>query len=119
MEKNKVQSFFEELYNNFNNRNIEGVTAHTTDNIKWANGMEGGYVYGHNGIREYWLKQFTLINPRVTSLDIEVTGDMAKIKVHQVVHDLQGNLLQDKKLYHHFYMDDNKVALFEIGEEIP
>lgn len=57
-----IESFFEELYTYFNERNIEGVVAHTTDDVKWANGMEGGFVYGHEGLRDYWTRQFTLIN---------------------------------------------------------
>lgn len=119
MDTIKIRTFFEELYKNFNDRNIEAVITHTTNNVKWANGMEGGYVYGHNGMREYWLKQFTMIDPKVTPVSVEVAGDMVNIEVHQVVHDLQGNQLMNKKLFHHFYMAHNNVERFEIGEEIP
>ena len=24
--------------------------------VKWANGLEGGFVYGRNAVREYWTR---------------------------------------------------------------
>lgn len=119
MNTDKIELFFEELYQNFNTRNIEAVIAQTTENVQWANGMEGGHVHGHSGIREYWLRQFTMINPKVTPIDIEVIDNEVKVIVHQVVHDLHGNLLMDKNLFHHFYMNHDSVERFEIGDEIP
>ena len=115
---NQVKTFFEDLYKNFNERNIDAVVAHTTEDVKWANGMEGGYVYGHSGLKDYWTRQFTLIDPKVTPSEVSVDGDNAKIKIHQIVHDLNGQLLQDKKLFHHFHMHDDKIDRFEIGDEI-
>ena len=114
----KIKSFFENLYNHFNSRNIEGVLMHTTEDVQWANGMEGGYVYGHDGLTDYWTRQFTLINPKVTPYDIHADGDIATIKVHQIVHDLDGQQLMDKKLYHHFRMLRDKISKFDIGEEL-
>jgi hypothetical protein len=113
----RFRIFFEELYKNFNSRNIDAVIAHTTENVQWANGMEGGYVHGHNGLRDYWRRQFTLINPEVTPLEVKIDDNIATIKVHQLVLDLNGQLLLDKNIYHHFYMDHDKIARFEIGDE--
>ena len=110
--------FFDELYENFNNRKIESVVAHTTENVQWANGMEGGYVYGHNGLRDYWTRQFTMINPRVIPLNITAEDDVVKIKVHQLVHDLNGQVILNKNVYHYFHMDHNKIARFDIGDEV-
>ncbi len=109
--------FFETLYKNFNNRKIDLVIANLADDVKWANGMEGGHVYGHEGVKNYWTRQFTMINPTVTPLDIDVEGGVVKIKVHQVVHDLAGKLLVDAIVYHFFYLKENKIERFEIGDE--
>jgi len=114
----RLKYFFEELYKNFNDRKIDAVIAHTTPDVKWANGMEGGYVHGHHELKDYWTRQFALINPKVTPYEIELDGDNAKIKIHQVVYDLSGQLLQNKKLFHHFHMQHDKVEQFEIGEEV-
>ena len=111
-------TFFRDLYNNFNERKIEIVISKMADNVKWANGMEGGFVYGHEGVREYWTRQFKLINSNVTPLEIEVEKGVAKIKVHQMVYDLNGKLLADELVYHYFHFADNKIVSFEIGEKL-
>ena len=113
-----LNNFFQELYENFNDRKIDSVISHMTQNVKWANGMEGGYVYGHNGVREYWTRQFTMVSSKVTPLDIDAENGTVKIKVHQVVHDLNGKLLMDETVYHLFHLQDNKIAEFDIGEKI-
>ena len=64
----EINTFFRELYSNFNERRIELVISKMADNVKWANGMTGGYVYGHAEVREYWTKQFQLVSSKVTSL---------------------------------------------------
>src|SRR5439155_11851771 len=61
-----LNNFFQELYKNFNDRKIDLVISKMTENVKWANGMEGGYVYGHNGVRDYWTRQFTMVSSNVT-----------------------------------------------------
>ena len=113
-----LNNFIQELYKNFNDRKIDLVISHMTDNVKWANGMDGGYVYGHEEVRDYWTRQFTLISSNVTPLEIETENGIVKIKIHQVVHDLHGNLVADEFVYHFFQFQGNKIAVFEIGEKI-
>ena len=45
-------SYFATLYDNFNTRDIELVINQMTPDVQWANGMEGGFAYGHAGIKE-------------------------------------------------------------------
>jgi hypothetical protein len=123
--------FFQDLYTNFNNRNIEDVINKMTDNVIWANGMDGGYLFGHTRVREYWNKQFTVANSKVTPLKIGIQdavlemeqennlGDkIVRIQVHQVVHDLDNNLLADEIVFHTFLIQDKKIAEFHIGKRI-
>lgn len=112
---NRLKHFFEELYRNFNDRKIDLVISYMTTDVKWANGMEGGYVYGHPGVREYWTRQFKMMSSKVTPLEIDEENGMVKVKVHQVVHDLNGALLADETVYHFFKLLDNKIAQFDIG----
>ena len=111
-------AFFTELYSNFNERRIESVISKMTDKVKWANGMNGGYVYGHEEVKEYWTKQFQLVSSKVIPLTINTEGEVVKIKVHQVVHDLNGKLLADEIVYHYFHLETEKIVSFEIGEKI-
>jgi len=112
------ENFFQDLYKNFNDRNIDLIISNMTDNVKWANGMDGGYVYGHDAVKDYWTRQFAMVSSKVSPLEIEAGNDIVKIKVHQVVHDLNGNLLADELVYHLFHLQENKIAVFEIGEKI-
>src|SRR3954447_17175009 len=112
-----LRNFFHELYKNFNERKIDLVIDQMTDDVKWANGMEGGYVYGHKGVREYWTRQFTMVSSNVTPLKIEKENGVVQVKVHQVVHDLNGKLLADEIVYHFFHLRDDKVAQLDIGEK--
>lgn len=114
----KLHQFFQELYQHFNEHEIEPVIGQMTEDVKWANGMEGGYVYGHEGVRVYWTRQFALISSKVSPLEISEDNGVIKIKVKQVVHDLDGKLLADETVYHIFHLRDGKIAQFDIGERI-
>ena len=46
--------FLEHLYERFNARDMEAVLATMHRDVMWANGMEGGHVYGRDGVRNYW-----------------------------------------------------------------
>lgn len=123
--------FFQELYINFNNRNIEFVIGQMADNVIWANGMGGGYLYGHARVREYWNKQFAVVSSKVTPLKIGIQdavldmgqennlGDkIVRLQVHQVVHDHDNNLLADEIVFHTFLIENKKIAQFHIGRRI-
>ena len=113
-----IARFFEDLYKKFNARQIDQLILQMTTDVSWANGMEGGHVHGHNAVREYWRRQFEIIDSKVTPVTIDIKNDRIKIKVHQVVHDLAGNLLADEFVYHHFYLRENKIVRFDIGDKI-
>ena len=40
-------------YADFNARRLEAVLARMQSDVVWPNGMEGGFVYGHEGVRDY------------------------------------------------------------------
>lgn len=117
-EMDSLNNLFQNLYKNFNDRDIGLVILKMTENVKWANGMDGGYVYGHAGVKKYWEKQFRIVSSNVTPLKIDVENEVIKIKVHQVVHDLNNKLLADEFVYHFFHLKDNKIAEFHIGEKV-
>ncbi|MEH2248428.1 nuclear transport factor 2 family protein [Nostoc sp.] len=52
-------------YAAFNARDIDLVLALMYFDVKWANGMEGRYIRGHEAVRDYWTRQWSLIAPHV------------------------------------------------------
>jgi hypothetical protein len=87
-------NYFRNIYQKFNERNIDFVINDMTSDVKWVNGMDGGFVYGHEGVREYWTRQFKLVSSHVTPLEVRKENEEIVVKVHQIVHDLEGNYLR-------------------------
>jgi hypothetical protein len=103
------------LYDRFNARDMESVLAAMDADVMWANGMEGGHVHGRDGVRSYWTRQWTMVDPHVEP--IAFSGgpkDEVIVEVHQVVRDLSGDLLADKKVGHVFRIENGLVKRFDI-----
>lgn len=72
------------LYASFNARSIDAVLASLAPDVVWANGMEGGHVVGHEGVRSYWQRQFSQIRSSVTPVAIDPGADgRVRVQVHQ------------------------------------
>ncbi|NPD65550.1 nuclear transport factor 2 family protein [Lichenicola cladoniae] len=112
------------IYDCFNARNIGGVLAVLTDDVTWANGMDGSHVHGHVALHDYWTRQWTTVSPHVEPLAFHRTADGAIVaEVRQSVRDLSGNPLQeqahglkDKTVQHSFRFRAGKVARFDIQD---
>ncbi len=109
--------FLKHVYDRFNARDMEAVLAGMHEDVMWANGMEGGHVHGRDGVRSYWTRQWAMIDPHVEPVSFSRGEDREVIvEVHQVVRDLQGNLLADKTVGHVFRIEDGLVTRFDIRE---
>ena len=103
------------VYDRFNARDMETVLAAMHEDVIWANGMEGGQVRGRNEVRSYWTRQWAMIDPHVEPVAFADGPDGEVIvEVHQVVRDLNGNLLADKMVGHVFRIEDGFVKRFDI-----
>lgn len=116
----------ERLYTCFNARDIGGVLVALADDVAWANGMDGGHVHGHGGLREYWTRQWAIVSPHVEPVSYERTADGAVVaRVIQTIRDLDGNPLEDqthglkdKTVGHVFRFRDGQVTRFDIQDEV-
>jgi ketosteroid isomerase-like protein len=109
------EEFLRRIYASFNARDIETVLAAMHEDVLWANGMEGGHVHGREGVRAYWTRQWAMIDPRVDPVAFSVgpEGEVV-IEVHQVVHDLSGELLMDQMVGHIFRVENGLIRRFDI-----
>lgn len=111
------QEFLQKLYDAFNKREIETIISFMRSDVKWANGVEGGFVYGRDAVREYWTNQFKNIQPKLETLKFETDeNNRDVVTVHQIIKDLQGNLLADATIQQIFTIEDGLISLYEIGE---
>ena len=103
------------VYAAFNRREIDAVLAVMYDDVDWPNGMEGGRVRGKAAVRDYWTRQFEVLDPRVEprGFSVEADGRIA-VEVHQVVHDKSGKLMVDQVVGHVYEIRGGLIRSMEI-----
>jgi hypothetical protein len=109
------EKLLREMYARFNAREMEAVLAAMHDDVVWANGMEGGHVHGREGVREYWTRQWAIVDPHVDPVSVAQAEDGSfVVEVHQVVHDKEGRLLADRMVGHIFRIEEGSIRRFDI-----
>jgi ketosteroid isomerase-like protein len=103
-------------YAAFNRRDIDAALAAMHPEVEWANGMEGGTVHGRLAVREYWTRQWSVVDPRVEPLSFEEDGTgRVLVKAHQVVRDLRGTVIADRTACHTYAFEDDLIRSMEIA----
>lgn len=114
MEKQK-QDLIKKAYSAFNLRDIDTALSTMHQEVQWPKAFEGGYVEGHEAIREYWSRQWSEINPNVEPIGFNERNDESlEITVHQIVKDLQGNLMFDGTVKHIYSLQDDLLRRMDI-----
>ncbi|MGO7589377.1 nuclear transport factor 2 family protein [Rhizobium leguminosarum] len=125
MPNNHVE-MIKRIYASFNARDIDAVLAVLSDDVAWANGMNGGHINGREAVRDYWTRQWAMISPHVEPVAFEETEDGAvAVEVIQQVFDLDGRPLEgqahglkDKTVTHIFRMEGDKIVRFDIRDTL-
>lgn len=111
----KFKDVIHKAYTAFNERNIDNALAAMQNDVQWSKAWEGGYISGHNEIREYWTRQWSEINPKVEPVGFaERDNGSLEVKVHQNVKDLQGNLMFDGTVKHIYTFEDGLIKTMDI-----
>ncbi len=102
-------------YSAFNDRNIDKALSTMQPNVQWSKAWEGGYISGHNEIKEYWTRQWKEINPNVEPVGFnERQNGSLEVEVHQKVKDLQGNPIFDGTVKHIYTFEDGLIKTMNI-----
>jgi len=102
-------------YRDFNARALDSVLARMHHDVVWPNGMEGGFVYGVEEVRQYWTRQWEILDPTVEPLTIvEDENGRWVVEVHQVVRDREGKLLLDTTVHHAYRIEDGLIVRMDI-----
>ncbi|MFC5865438.1 nuclear transport factor 2 family protein [Acidicapsa dinghuensis] len=105
-------------YAHFNARELEDTLALMQPDVLWPNGMEGGWVHGHQGVRDYWTRQWAILDPHVDPVGFQAEPDgRIAVSVHQVVHDKTGALLMDLMIEHVYRIDNGLIQSMEIRDK--
>lgn len=107
----------EALYQAFHRRDIETLLDHMTADVDWPNAWEGGRVRGREGVRDYWTRQWSAIDPTVDPLAITTRPDGGvAVHVHQIARALDGTLIGEADVVHVYFFRDDLIARMEIED---
>jgi hypothetical protein len=108
----------EQAYSAFNTRDIDGALALMTQEVSWPKASEGGKVIGEEEIRAYWTRQWSEFDPHVEPLAMtEEDGGKIRVRVNQLVKNLQGDVLSDSEMLHVFTVKSGLMAAMELGDD--
>lgn len=119
MKSDKMQpkAIIQSAYEAFNRRDIDAVLQLMAPNVEWPNGWEGGYVHGHEQVRDYWTRQWKELNPRVTPVSMaERADEQIEVEVHQYVKDIEGAVVFDGTVKHLYTFENEFIRRMEITE---
>jgi ketosteroid isomerase-like protein len=104
-----------EVYQRFNRRDLEGVLELMAPDVDWPNAWEGGRVHGHQGITDYWTRQWAVLDPKVDPVGFETSGDdVVTVMVHQMVRDLEGAVIADGMVRHRYVIRDGLIQRMDV-----
>lgn len=107
-------------YAAFNARDIERALATMHPDVEWPNAMDGGVVRGRDAVRDYWARQWRLIDPRVDPRRFAATaGGQVVVDVHQIVRDLSGKIVKEQNVRHAYVIEDGLIRRMEIRTATP
>jgi hypothetical protein len=113
--KKRNQDLIKKAYTAFNTRDIDTALSTMHPDVQWPKAFEGGYVNGHDEIRNYWTKQWTEIDPNVQPVGFNERQDgTLEISVHQKVSDLEGNIIFDGIVKHIYTLQDGLLQRMDI-----
>ena len=113
-----TKSLIEQAYSAFNKRDIDGALALMAQDVSWPKASEGGRVVGKKEIRAYWTRQWAEFDPHVEPLAMtEEGGGKTRVRVHQLVKSLQGDVLSDSEVLHVFTVNSGRIAAMDLGDE--
>jgi hypothetical protein len=113
-----TKRIIEQAYAAFNERDIDGALALMTKDVSWPKASEGGKVVGKEEIRAYWTRQWLEFDPHVEPLSMtEEHEGKTQVRVHQLVKNLQGDILSDSEVLHVFTMDGGLISAMNLGDQ--
>jgi hypothetical protein len=111
----QFKDLIKKAYSAFNERDIDKALSTMQSNVQWSKAWEGGYISGHDEIKQYWTRQWNEINPNVEPIGfIERQNGSLEVEVHQKVKDLQDNSMFDGTVKHIYTFENGLIKTMDI-----
>jgi hypothetical protein len=112
-----TQTLIAQAYSAFNHRDIDSALALMSDNVSWPKASEGGRAVGKEEIRSYWTRQWKEFDPHVEPLEVIDQGaGITEVKVHQLVKNLDGDVLSDSEVWHVYTIANGLIERMDLKE---
>ena len=109
------RELIDKAYTAFNARDIDTALSTMQPTAQWSNGWEGGYIKGHDEIRNYWTRQWKEINPIVEPVGLyERHNGSLEVQVHQLVKNLAGDIMFDGMVRHIYTFENDLINTMDI-----
>jgi len=103
------------VYAAFNRRDVDAALALMSEHVSWPKASEGGRVTGKAEIRAYWSRQWNAFDPHVEPIEvIEREPGTTDVRVHQVVRNLDGEVLSDTEVWHVYTIADGRIERMDL-----
>jgi len=115
-----TQTLITQVYAAFNRRDIDGALALMSEKVDWPKASEGGRVVGKGEVRAYWTRQWAEFDPHVEPIEvIDREGGKTDVKVHQLVKNLNGDVLSDQEVLHIHTIVNGLIERMDVKESEP
>src|SRR5690606_18110706 len=112
---NQLIETIKKAYTAFNERNIDNALSTMQADVQWSKAWEGGYISGHDEIKQYWTRQWTEINPNVEPVGFfERENGILEVEIKQLVKDLKGNTMFDGLVKHVYTFQNGLIKTMDI-----
>ena len=110
-----IHDLITRTYNAFNTRDLDTALAAMHPDVDWPNGWEGGRIYGREGVRDYWQRQWSAIDPHVEPTEI-ATDESGRVvvRVHSIVKDMDGGVIAEGEVEHLYQLEGGLIKSMEI-----
>jgi len=107
-------------YAAFDARDIDAVLTLMSEDVDWPNAWEGGRLVGREAVRDYWMRQWAAIDPRVEPTAFTRLPDgRVEVEVRQIVRGRDGALISDGTVKHVYGFRDGLVSRMDVAEVRP
>jgi ketosteroid isomerase-like protein len=104
-----------DLYAAFNRRDSSSATQRMAADVVWPKAFKGGVAEGPDAVSSYWEQQWQEIDPHVEPMTVTQCDDgRVDVEVHQVVRDLDGEVIADSVVHHLYSFEDHAITRMEI-----
>ncbi|MBP7704466.1 MAG: nuclear transport factor 2 family protein [Caulobacter sp.] len=99
------------LYDALSRQDVDGVMSYMHAEIDWPNTFDGGRIKGLEAMRAYWIRQFGVIRPTVSPIEITRRPDGSVIvKLVYAAHALDGRLWEEEVRGNLFRFKDGLIV---------